>query len=383
MEQNGKMIHLLVDCSFGRESAEMPSGIEVYTGRLLRGLNQSNVFHTSVLMLDGMAGFWEELAGCRLHKIVVTRGEKVSPSVKTDRLLRLVPFAGRLRELGIDVVLTPYYHRGMYIYPKRYHQHVVVHDLFYKDDDMKPLKGWKRLLAVQDKWILRHVPYVISISHGTQKALKEAEGVCSDVVYNSLPLYDSIAEEAVAEVEGRRYILDVNRFSRGKNVETLIRAFALVSDRVPHLLYLKGLAPDAELLRQLKQLTAEMGVEDRVVFDTTNRKESELKYLYAHADLFVTPSLREGFGFSPLEAASLGTPVIISDIEVLREVTCNKFPFYPPQNHEALADLILQELKTPLSATERQQLAGFFRERYSAGRQIAEFEKLITSHLRP
>ena len=97
----------------------------------------------------------------------------------------------------------------------------------------------------------------------------------------------------------------------------------------------------------------------------------------------MTPSLREGFGFSPLEAASLGTPVIISNIEVLREVTCNKFPVFSPQNHEALADLILQELKSPLSATERQQLADFFRERYSAGRQIAEFEKVITSHLRP
>ena len=108
-----------------------------------------------------------------------------------------------------------------------------------------------------------------------------------------------------------------------------------------------------------------------------------MKYLYAHADLFVTPSLREGFGFSPLEAASLGIPVIISDIEVLREVTCNKFPVFPPQNPEALANLILQELNTPLSATERQQLAEFFRERYSAARQIAEFEKLITSHLRP
>lgn len=47
--------------------------------------------------------------------------------------------------------------------------------------------------------------------------------------------------------------------------------------------------------------------------------DGELLRLYQGADLFVLPTLDEGFGFPPLEALACGTPVAVSDIPVFRE----------------------------------------------------------------
>ena len=52
---------------------------------------------------------------------------------------------------------------------------------------------------------------------------------------------------------------------------------------------------------------------------------------YAHAELFMFLSLIEGFGFPPLEAMSHGTPVLCSDIAVLREVTRGEAVFVDPR----------------------------------------------------
>jgi len=48
--------------------------------------------------------------------------------------------------------------------------------------------------------------------------------------------------------------------------------------------------------------------------------EDELPLWYNAADVFVYPSLYEGFGLPPLEAMACGTPVIVSDVSSLPEV---------------------------------------------------------------
>ena len=59
---------------------------------------------------------------------------------------------------------------------------------------------------------------------------------------------------------------------------------------------------------------------------------------YNLADLFVYPSLYEGFGFPPLEAMSCGCPVITSDISSLPEVVGNAAITVNPHNTEDLSN---------------------------------------------
>ena len=197
------------------------------------------------------------------------------------------------------------------MYPKKYCQHVVVHDLFYLDTNMNFICNW--LFRIQDKLIFHKLKHVITISKGTQKLLKEKEGKDSDIIYNSIPSYTKIEEILIPEIKNKKYILDVNRFTKGKNAEVLIKAFSIIKDNIPHFLYLKGLCPNNGYISHLKQLAKTLNIDDRILFDTSEKSDGEMKYLYKHADLFVTPSLKEGFGYTPIEAAILGTPVLISN----------------------------------------------------------------------
>ena len=65
---------------------------------------------------------------------------------------------------------------------------------------------------------------------------------------------------------------------------------------------------------------------DNIVF-LNYVSNKELVGYYKNADLFVYPSLYEGFGIPPIEAMSQHCPVLVSDIDVLHEV-CGEAAFY-------------------------------------------------------
>jgi glycosyltransferase involved in cell wall biosynthesis len=66
--------------------------------------------------------------------------------------------------------------------------------------------------------------------------------------------------------------------------------------------------------------------------------DDDLPTLYQAADLFVFPSLYEGFGIPPLEAMACGCPVICSDCGALREVVGHAAAIVDPKNVAALAE---------------------------------------------
>ncbi len=65
--------------------------------------------------------------------------------------------------------------------------------------------------------------------------------------------------------------------------------------------------------------------------------QSELKYAYRHAELFLYPSLYEGFGLPPLEAMACGTPVVVSDAASLPEVVGNAGEYVDPFDIDDIA----------------------------------------------
>ncbi len=68
--------------------------------------------------------------------------------------------------------------------------------------------------------------------------------------------------------------------------------------------------------------------------------DSELPVLYRNAELYVFPSLYEGFGLPPLEALQYGVPVVSSNQTALPEVLQNAALYVDPQNTTALAEAI-------------------------------------------
>ena len=113
------------------------------------------------------------------------------------------------------------------------------------------------------------------------------------------------------------YILNVNTLEPYKNLITLIKAFNIIKSKIPHSLYVKAKRLpywDNTILPYIK----EKGFENRVKLIEENYSETEMTALYQNAALFVSPSLMEGFGFTPIEAALYKIPVICSKEQITR-----------------------------------------------------------------
>jgi glycosyltransferase involved in cell wall biosynthesis len=115
------------------------------------------------------------------------------------------------------------------------------------------------------------------------------------------------------------YILYVGGFSPRKNVRSLIMAFARVCrelDKDYNLVILGSLKDEGNVL---KELADKLNMSSRIHF-TGFVAEEYLPLLYNSCEVFVYPSLYEGFGLPPLEAMSCGAPVITSNVSSIPEV---------------------------------------------------------------
>lgn len=185
----------------------------------------------------------------------------------------------------------------------------------------------------------------VAISRNTANDIKQFCGIDAVVIYNSI-VQEGNGEKRPSTLPEyvRDYILDVNSYDRYKNADTLVRAFYLIKDKHPSLfLYFKGSKNNNDYLR-IEKLSADLGINNRVIVDTSRHSYEEMNYLYSHARLFVTPSFMEGFGFSPVESIIAKVPTIVSNISTLNEVTQGLVPSFDPNSSEKLSKCIEKEL---------------------------------------
>ncbi len=128
-----------------------------------------------------------------------------------------------------------------------------------------------------------------------------------------------------------------------KNVKTLIEAFKLISKNYPDLeLLLIGHAYRKSRLEPLEKLA-----EDSPIRFIQDVPEKDLLQFYNLAELFIFPSLYEGFGLPPAEAMACGTPVISSDAASLPEVIGDGGLMVDCTDPQTLADKISTTINSP------------------------------------
>jgi glycosyltransferase involved in cell wall biosynthesis len=148
----------------------------------------------------------------------------------------------------------------------------------------------------------------------------------------------------------RPYLLYVGSRSGYKNFGVLLEAFSR-----------SGLARDYRLLAvgggtltvEEEQKIAELGLRD-VVTVVPKAEERLLSRAYRQAALFVYPSLYEGFGFPPLEAMSVGCPVLVHKTSSLPEI-CGEAAFYFEKTDE-LAESLVATLANPAELDRKRSL---------------------------
>ena len=141
------------------------------------------------------------------------------------------------------------------------------------------------------------------------------------------------------------YILYVGSLVSRKNLPRLLEAYARARQNVPQWkLVIVGarkwkFTPIFETVQRL-------GLEPHVHF-TGYVEEEDLPAVYNGADLFVFPSLYEGFGLPVLEAMASGTPVITSNCSSLPEVAGDAAILIDPYDVDAIAEAMQQVLLNP------------------------------------
>ena len=143
-----------------------------------------------------------------------------------------------------------------------------------------------------------------------------------------------------------KYILYLGNFKPHKNVESLVKAFRKISVRFPNYkLVLAG--PLDKNGIAIKGMTYEIGIRDQVIFTDTIREKDFPEALLSLAELFVFPTLYEGFGLPPLEAMACGTPVVTSNVTSVPEVVGESGILVDPTDVEEMSRAIIALLENP------------------------------------
>ncbi len=169
------------------------------------------------------------------------------------------------------------------------------------------------------KHAARHASHIMTISEQSRSDMMERYNIAGDKITVTPLAVDTAHFRPSNKIsrDAAPYILFVGTKDRRKNVSSLIRAFAAIADKVPHQLLIVG--KQAHKQDASMQTVVNYKLQDRVEF-RENVLYEELPTLYSQADIFVWPSVYEGWGFPPQEAMACGTPVIVSNGGPLSEV---------------------------------------------------------------
>lgn len=156
-------------------------------------------------------------------------------------------------------------------------------------------------------------------------------------------------------LEPNAYVLCLASFEPRKNHARLLEAWHSVADRFRIPLVLAGHSGRAHVFGPVKAAP-----QDKYVRVAGPIADDLLPALYGGARAFVFPSLYEGFGIPPLEAAACGTPVIASDHPALREALGPAARYCDSSDSASIAGAISDVLS---SAALREELAGLGSQR--------------------
>lgn len=259
----------------------------------------------------------------------------------------LLPFTYLTDKL--DILHVPYFTVPIF-YPGKIV--VTVHDLIILTHPTG-LASTKSALVYWCKYIgyrfilyfsLLRAKYILTVSHSVKNELIH---FFPFVKSKLLVAYEGVDRVFTNNVEKSSpyefpYFLVVGNVYPHKNAQLLVHALKELVSKQSFSGKIIFVTKNDEFTKRLKEKVADLGVSDNVLFlfDTT---DEYLSTLYFHARAVLFPSLKEGFGLPALEAISLNTPVILSDIPVFRELF-GKLPlrFIPSSDVDAWATAIAE-----------------------------------------
>jgi glycosyltransferase involved in cell wall biosynthesis len=251
----------------------------------------------------------------------------------------------QVREDGCNIFLSPYQNSAVF-HPYMNVKHLmVVHDIIpkifpeYLDNARKELY-WR----LTERGI-RRSDHIIAVSKRTEKDLIEYLGIKGGkITVSHIDADEDFKKKPTKEKIGKvlrkyklkpGYILAGGGMEIRKNIEGVIRAYKILSDKnknlrfipeLPKLVIYGKLAPDLSLAFDAEKLVRDLNLTKQVKFLGAVPGEN-LPAVFSQSSLFVYPSFYEGFGLPPLEAMRQGIPAIVSKKSSLPEI-CSDAALY-------------------------------------------------------
>lgn len=232
--------------------------------------------------------------------------------------------------------------------------------------------------------------HIIAISAGVRKILIDLEGVRPEkitVIHNGIemPNYPSDKENALrirnefSIKEDEKVIGAVGSLHPRKGHRYLIKAMKLAFKNRDNIKLM--IVGEGALKTELKRLSEELGIEDRVIF--TGYRE-DINDLISSMDIVVQPSIEEGFGITMLEAMALGKIVVATDVGGIPEIINNGETgiLVPCANADTLAKTLSFLIERPdLSKTISEKGKKSVEKDFSIVKMVREYENLYRNLL--
>lgn len=291
--------------------------------------------------------------------------------------LRIIPFPKFWTQLRLswemllhppDVLFVPASTLPL-IHPKSVYTEHDVAWIYYPEIFTWYMRQFHRVFS----WLARNgATKIISISESTKKDLVRYYKVAPDkvvVVPHGYTVTSNVPQEqaheltpAIAAKLPERYILFLSTLQPRKNLELLIDAFRELKTEhpeLPHKLVVVG-KPGWKF----QEILIKISENTDIVTYLGHIADDDRWPVYKGAELFIHPSLYEGFGMWILEAFECGVPVAVSNNSSLPEVGGDAALYFDPTNKAEMKSVMLRvlndpELRANMVARGKNQLTNF------------------------
>ena len=258
---------------------------------------------------------------------------------------------------------------------------VMVHDISYElfPAFFHPIE--RKRMQILVPFSMRRAALVLTVSEFSKQSIVDTYHIPPErilVTYNGVsPIFRQLEGASSVPLERLErllirppYILGVGNLQPRKNLDRLLAAYAGLRRRCspPHRLVLVG--QPAWQGHRVRQEVARLGLTDWVILPGY-LSDDDLVALYNFADVFVYPSLYEGFGLPVIEAMACGTPVITSNVSSLPEVAGDAAVFIDPRSEMEICAALEQLINDP-DLRNRLRTAGLERAGQFSWRSTAE-----------
>lgn len=318
------------------------SGIGIYTYELTKRLQSfGNIeFEGNIFNFLNRNNIEKDIEGLNIKKNVCT----LFPYGIYRRIWRHIP----IKYNFLFRKKTDIYQFFNFIVPPNISGKVIttIHDLTYilYPDTMDEKN--RRSLEQDMHHTVINADYIITISESSRRDIIKHLGVTENKIQVIYPGVDEVykkvlSSEEINDVKKKynipgKYLLYLGTLEPRKNIETIIRAYNSFKKSHKEDIKLVLAGKKGWLYESIFKLVKDFGIESEVIF-TDYIDDTDKAPLYQGAEIFLFPSLYEGFGIPVIEAMASRIPVITSNSSSLPEVAGNAAIITEPLDYKKIS----------------------------------------------